>query len=101
MMLQHRYTEIAPVIIAIGMVFLDAQHSRVTKAMNIAKMNLISIVLSLSSEMFKAIITVAPCTVRHINATVQAFRAWTFHEHRTMLSHDTVGVDLLTHCPQS
>jgi hypothetical protein len=43
-MLQHRYTEIAPVTIAMGIVFLDAQHSRVTKAIIIAKMNLLSII---------------------------------------------------------
>ena len=42
-MLQHRYTEIAPVIIAIGIVFRDAQQSRVTKARIIANMNLFSI----------------------------------------------------------
>jgi hypothetical protein len=100
-MLQHRYTAIAPVTIAMGIVFLDAQHIKVTKAINMAMMNLLSIVLSLSSEMFKAIITVAPCTVRHINSTVNTSCAWTLHEHRTMLSHDTVCMDLLTHCPQS
>jgi hypothetical protein len=43
MMLQHRYTEIAPVFIAIGIVFRDAQQSRVTKARIIANMNLFSI----------------------------------------------------------
>jgi hypothetical protein len=44
MMLQHRYTEMAPVIIAIGIVFRDAQQSRVTKARTIANMNLFSII---------------------------------------------------------
>jgi hypothetical protein len=99
--LQHRYTEIAPVIIAIGIVFRDAQQSRVTKAIIMARMNLLSIVLSLSSEMFKSVVPVAPSTVRHINATVQAFCAWAFHEHRTMVAHDTICVGFLTHCPQS
>jgi hypothetical protein len=91
----------APVTIAMGIVFLDAQQSRVTKARIIANMNLLSIVLSLSSEMFKSIITVAPCTMWHINATVSTSCAWTFNEHRTMFSHDTVCMSLLTHCPQS
>jgi hypothetical protein len=96
-MLQHRYTAIAPVIIAIGAVFLDAHSSKVAKARIIAKMNLLSIVLSLLSEMFKSVITIVPSTVRHIDATVQAFRAWAFHKHRTMFSHDTIGVGFLTH----